>query len=813
LHGTVSPPKKAGKSRPFSRFAGQWRIPAVLQWRSCPFRLWPVAPDLATVILLRLGVEVLIALAFLGLARRYPAIGGPGWWSLGSLLAILGSLTLALRVGGLPPQVASIAAVLMFASNALAWIGLRSYLRWTLPLAPLGMFCLVLAAALLAVSGGPEQASHQQALYVGASLVLVLLLLRDLSRLGRLRAAPEFRALMALAVFEVLLMLFALGSLALQQSSLDSVASTFLLVFLMTKLVRVMIFGALVSLRLRHEAEQARKAMVEREEQSHALVDHLGAGVVVFRPDRSVLRVNATARQFLGWPPSGEPPATMEWHLLRSDGQKMARHEVPFERVLATGQPVSDFVGGVRIHGGTRWALCNAFPENDALGGLRHIVFTFVDITVLRQTQQQQRLLEQQLAQSQKMEALGTLAGGVAHDFNNILAAILGNAELARQDMAPGSPVRQSLHEISTAARRGRELVRLILAFSRQQPLARTPVCPATIVEETCSLLRTAVGSHVQLIKSITPGGPAILADPTRLGQVLLNLGTNAVHALQGKPGQIGFLVDHVSPDDPALPPELVEQGQHSGLGAVRISVRDDGCGMDEATRARIFEPFFTTKGLGQGTGLGLPMVLGIVEAHGGTISVSSESGQGTTFTLFFPATAEKPPQLPPDSGLVPLDGGTMSDITNGEPASPNITSVEPPAMSDEPNTAPAHILYLDDDDTLVFLVRRLLERRGYRVTAVCDQQEAINAVRAQPDGFALVMTDYNMPGMSGIDVAREVLAINPRLPVAVASGYISDELQSEAKSVGVAEVVFKTDAVEAFCEVVARLVSLPRPA
>ena len=769
-----------------------------------------MTPDLATVLLLRLGLEVLIAFAFLALARRYPAIGGPGWWSLGSLLAILGSLALMLRVGGLPAQVASMSAVLMFASHAFAWVGLRSYLRWKLPLALIAAMSAVLVVALLAVSFSEHQAAYQQMLYVGAGLVLAALVLRDLARLGGLRATPEFRALTALAVFEGLLLLGTLAWMVSKHASLDRVASSFLLVFLMTKLVRVMVYGALVALRLRQEAEQARQAMTEREAQSHALVDHLGAGVVVFRPDRSVLRVNRAALRFLGWPLDGMPPAVMDWHLLRSDGQPMARHEVPFERVLATGQPVSDFVGGIRIGGEVRWALCNAYPENDLLGGLRHVVFTFVDITALRRMQQQQRTLEQQLAQSQKMEALGTLAGGVAHDFNNILAAILGNADLARQDLPSGAPSRQSLHEISTAARRGRELVRQILAFSRQQPLARTPVCPAAIVTETCSLLRTAIGPNVQLVKTVSPYRLAILADPTRLGQVLLNLGTNAVHALQGRPGQIGFHVDTVGPDDPALPQELVECCQRSGLGAVRIAVRDDGCGMDDVTRARIFEPFFTTKGVGQGTGLGLPMVLGIVEAHGGTIAVDSRPGEGTTFTLYFPATAEEVPEPAPESVPAALDGGTITAITSGEPPSPDPVSVESLAMSDDPIAAPApapaHILYLDDDDTLVFLVRRLLERRGYKVTAVCDQQEAIDAVRSQPHGFALLMTDYNMPGMSGIDVAREVLAINPKLPIAVASGYISDELQAEAAAAGVTEVVFKTDAVEAFCEVVARL-------
>lgn len=196
-----------------------------------------------------------------------------------------------------------------------------------------------------------------------------------------------------------------------------------------------------------------------------------------------------------------------------------------------------------------------------------------------------------------------------------------------------------------------------------------------------------------------------------------------------------------------------------------------------------------------------------IVDAHGGAIDVQREPGRGTVFTLLFPATAG-----PPDGGCA--DSGTITEAPPGAPyPATSFTPVESPAMSDTPSAAPRHILYLDDDDTLVFLVRRLLERRGYKVTAFCDQRQAIDAVQAAPQGFDLMMTDYNMPGMSGIEVAHAVLAINPQLPVAVASGYISDELQAEAAAIGVTEVVFKTDAVEAFCEVVERLVAPPRKA
>jgi len=775
-------------------------------------------PDLPTLLLVRLGVDVLIAGAFWALMRRYPAIGGPGWWSLSALISVVGTVTLMWRFNGAGSMVAVTSAILLFSAHACAWLGLRSYLRMPIPWRVLGTVFGVHAALQVALAFLGSHSGIHQLVYAIAGLALASLVLRDLMAQKAQRSGHEYRELMLVTLVEGGLLLILMVWLVIHQQPLGQVAAAFMLAFFLAKILRALIYSALVSLRLRQDVEQARKAMAEREADSRALVTNLGAGVVVFRPDKSIVSANHAARRFFGWPTDdsamAKPPPPDDWQLVREDGACLARHEVPFERVLATGQPVSDFMGGIRIGGAVRWALCNAYPENDVLGGLRHVVFTFVDITALREVQQQQRTLEAQLAQSQKMEALGTLAGGVAHDFNNILAAILGNADLARQDLAPTSAARESLHEISTAARRGRELVRQILAFSRQQPLARSPVQPGAIVAETCSLLRTAIAPHVQLVQQVVPRHHAILADPTQLGQVLLNLGTNSVHALLGRPGRIEFQVADVAPDDPALPELVARACRGSGLGAVRISVSDDGCGMDGPTRARMFEPFFTTKVVGLGTGLGLPVVLGIVEAHGGAIVVDSNPGEGTTFTLYFPATAEQPVRSSsPETGGSLVEDGTMSPVISGGTQSPPDLSVELSVMADEPSNAPRHILYLDDDDTLVFLVRRLLERRGYRVTALTDQQTAIDAVRAQPEDFHLLMTDYNMPGMSGIDVAREVLLINPRLPVAVASGYISDELQAEAQAAGVAEVVFKTDAVEAFCEVVARLVNPPRPA
>ncbi|WP_439115582.1 hybrid sensor histidine kinase/response regulator [Hydrogenophaga sp.] len=771
--------------------------------------------DLLTLLAVRLGVDFLIAMAFLGLMRRYPGIGGPGWWSLSAVLTMVGSIGLWLRVDAHGLFSIGVANTVMCAGAACVWLGIRSYLGLVRPLGWVVTGLVGLLGANVWLFSVWDSVGARQVLISLTVIVVGMLAVRDIARNDPQRRVPELQALkiviaLECTVFTVLGFLVVFMAMRSPGPSLTLVAPGFLFAFLLTKLLRAVLLSALVAYRLRRDGDQARQVLQIREADSRALVENLSAGVMVFRPDSTLSHVNGAARRFLGWGEGGANPALPEpigsrWTMLAENGQAMRRHDMPFERVLATGQPVRDVVMGISVGAGApvRWALCNAHPENDAQGGLRHVVLTFVDISSLRSAQDQQKTLQSQLAQSQKMEALGTLAGGVAHDFNNILAAILGNADLARQDLQPDAPARESLHEISTAARRGRELVRQILAFSRQQPMVRQPVQVADVVAESCSLLRAALPPQVELLQCCAAGMGPVMADATQLGQVLLNLGTNAVYALQGRPGRIEFRVDALAPGHAALPAQLARKLVEQGQGAVRIQVLDNGSGMSEAIRNRIFEPFFTTKPMGSGTGLGLPVVLGIVESLGGAIEVQSALGQGTTFALFFPVVD------------TPLDDSpaAAADIA---PAVPGTIAPSPPfhapahlessTMADAPTTESRHILYLDDDDTLVFLVRRLLERRGYRVTTFTDQAAAIDAVRADPQAFDLLLTDYNMPGMSGLEVAKAVLVLSPALPVAMASGYITDELHAQALAAGVREVVFKTDAVEAFCEVVARL-------
>ncbi len=769
--------------------------------------------DLPTLLALRVGIDVIIALAFWAQMRRYPAIGGPGWWSLSSVLGILGSVMLWSR-GTLPDVLTfPLGNTALMVSALCAWLGFRSYVGVSRPLLPIVSASLAFFCVTLFFLVEWDLQPVRQAVFTASMICITMFSYVEIRRADPQRRVPEMQALKWLTAVEFSgVVAFAISLQALDLSQ-DEVTPPFVFFFLLTKLLRVVLYGALVSYRLRLDGDKARQGLLMREADSRALVDNLSAGVIVFRPDHTLSSINTAAQRFLGWSEGGANSALPEpsvegWQMLREDGQPMRRHEMPFERVLATGMPVRSVVIGMPQGAGqeVNWALCNAHPENNAQGGLRHVVLTFIDITSLKNAQAQQKHLQAQLAQSQKMEALGTLAGGVAHDFNNILAAILGNADLARQDLQENASARESLHEISTAARRGRELVRQILAFSRQQPVERTRVSVCAILAESCTLLRGALPPQVELVQVCAPDTPCIEADATQIGQVMVNLCTNAIHALDGRSGRIEWRIDTLPNHSPLLPAELAQTCARLGVDAVRLRVSDNGRGMDEAVRNRIFEPFFTTKAVGQGTGLGLPVVLGIVQVHAGAIEVHSEPGRGTEFTLFFPAAVAEPiSQVESDTASLPHEPGTMGCNATSLPTVPSTPS--DPAMAEHPSAVPPHILYLDDDDTLVFLVRRLLERRGYRVTAVTSQTQAIDAVRASPDGFQLLLTDFNMPGMSGLEVAKAVLDINPNLPVAVASGYITDELQEEAKAAGVREVVFKTDAVEAFCEVVARLV------
>jgi two-component system, cell cycle sensor histidine kinase and response regulator CckA len=418
------------------------------------------------------------------------------------------------------------------------------------------------------------------------------------------------------------------------------------------------------------------------------------------------------------------------------------------------------------------------------------------DLTGRKKAEAHRSELEAQLRESHKMQAVGTMAGGIAHDFNNILGAILGNVELAKADCAAGSPVLESLMEIDKAGRRARDLVRQILTFSRNEPPQRSAVSLAEVVHDTERLLRVTLPPAIELHMQLQAGLPPVLADATQVEQALLNLCTNAVHAIQSQGTERGSI--HV--EAAAVQPDqrLSERLGLAPVDYVALTVRDSGPGMDAAALERIFEPFFTTKPVGQGTGLGLAVVHGVMRTHEGGVDVHSAPGQGSRFTLYFPVAHS--------AAQSTLDAQPTQAVQAAQASSAPST---PPA-TDTPGSAPRkkhHVMYVDDDQALVFLVQRLLRRRGYEVSGYTDPHEATAALRAAPQAFDLLVTDYNMPGFCGVDLVREARLIRPDLPVALASGYVTAEIEQAALAEGAQALIHKPNDVEELCATVQRLV------
>jgi PAS domain S-box-containing protein len=430
--------------------------------------------------------------------------------------------------------------------------------------------------------------------------------------------------------------------------------------------------------------------------------------------------------------PAEDWPETQEMVVNIRAGE--AIHHVETYRLTKQGEKIPVVISG------------SAFTDRNG-----KTVGTIINLRDVRE----QRYLQAQLDQSKKMEAIGTLAGGIAHDFNNILSAIIGYSELARHGVEKGSLLYENLQAVLSAGIRARDLVQQILTFSRQSDQERKPVEVGLICKVALKFLRASLPTTIEIRQDIRSKS-LIMADPTQIHQVLMNLCANGAHAMREKGGILDVKLEEVELDEKFT-------GAHTELNPgpfVKLTVSDTGCGIPANLINQIFNPFFTTKKQGEGTGMGLSVVHGIVGSNGGKILVTSEPGQGSTFTVYLPVH-----ELPSEPRIV----NEESVPTGGE-----------------------RILFVDDEPALVDIGKQILESLGYKVTARTGSLEALELFKSDRDRFDLVITDMTMPNMAGDNLAKELMKINPHIPVILCTGYSARIDRKQAEAIGIRAFVPK---------------------
>lgn len=442
-----------------------------------------------------------------------------------------------------------------------------------------------------------------------------------------------------------------------------------------------------------------------------------------------------------------------------------AEHPCSIAEVKKTGKPAILEHRHPGEDGSERFYEIYAYPIFDRKGGMAKVIEYCVDITDKKSAEAEQERMTVQLLHMQKMEAIGTLAGGIAHDFNNILTAIIGYSEMALYNVPEEGKLRGFLGKILEGGNRARKLVQQILSFSRQTKTARAPVKIQTTVQEALTLLRASIPTTIEIRTNIDEECGAVLADTTQIHQVVMNLGTNAYHAMRKTGGVLGVSLKHV---------EIKRDGRTTAglvLGPgeyLKLEVSDTGHGMEQAVLKRIFEPFFTTKETGEGSGMGLAVVHGIVKSHGGHITVYSEPNIGTTFNVYLPVYK---------SGL---------EEQKAEISHETFPSFESLPGGDE------RILLVDDEAEIVSMGRQILEKLGYKVRTFTNSLEALEAFNAHPEAFDLIITDMNMPLMNGTELAGKILAIRPDMPIVLCTGFSELIDGDRAKVLGIREYVMK---------------------
>jgi len=528
--------------------------------------------------------------------------------------------------------------------------------------------------------------------------------------------------------------------------------------------VMLLMWLVLRELRRREQAEEGLRVQT-------ALLDELfesaPEAIVMLDLQERVMRVNREFTRIFGYTAAdaqGRPLGRLivpDEHLQESE--RMARS-------VAQGRHASSETECVRKDGTRLHVSVLGAPILTATGQIASYAI-YRDITERRLAEAERTKLETRLRQAEKLEAIGTMAGGIAHDFNNILAAILGYGDMA-MNAAPEGKVRHYVGNLMSAAHRARALVDQILSYSRSTHGKHLVVNAGMLVEETLELVRASLPAGIGLQARLTESQTAVIADPTHIHQLVMNLCTNAVHAME-QGGTLSVTLDAVAtPLDRTLTHGQLPAGQH-----VRLSVHDTGCGMEPAVVDRIFEPFFTTRESGTGTGLGLALVQGIVTELGGVIDVASRPGKGSTFEIYLPRT----------------DAAAMEKAETESPL---------------PRGNGERILLVEDEKPLMLLAEEMLAALSYEPAGFTRAAEALAEFRADPQRFDMVALDHLMPGMTGIELAKHLLAARPGIPIVLISGYTGPLLNQEALSAGIDEILTKPLDFRQLAEAMARVLT-----
>ncbi|NTU60371.1 MAG: PAS domain S-box protein, partial [Deltaproteobacteria bacterium] len=492
------------------------------------------------------------------------------------------------------------------------------------------------------------------------------------------------------------------------------------------------------------DRRQAEEGLRESERKYRNLVELAQEGIWAIDADAATTFVNPRMAAILGYEPE-EMLGRSLFSFMDEEHAREALRRAQEQRDRVPEQHDFEFLRKDGTHVSTVVAVSLFFDDGGSFAGAMGVVS---DVTERRRAEEQRAALEARLRHVQKMEALGTLAGGIAHDFNNILTPIMAHAELSLLLLGDDHPVRENLRSLLDSAQRARDLVRQILAMTRRDADGPTePVSLGLVVKEVAKLMRASLPANVEVLADVDPECGAVLGDVSQLHQVLLNLCTNAGYAMQERGGVLAVRLARATDD--------------RGRPQVRLTVRDTGEGISPDVVGRIFEPYFTTKPVGKGSGLGLAVAHGIVTKLDGEIRVESEVGKGTIFEVLLPEFAPKAPEEAPQDEEMPKGGGKR-------------------------------VLVVDDEPSLRTVLGALLAVLDYRVVEAPGAAQALAAFGADPRGIDLVLTDYNMPGMNGLELAAELLRLRPDLPVVIGTGFAEAVTEKGAAERGLRGVILK---------------------